>query len=237
MDEIETIEGIGEVVRVSERPRGMGVVFVQPHRAQPGPARQAAHAARGRATAAGRRPAASADRGEPPSMTLTRRLLNLARANLNALLERADEPDDGPNIDSMSDEELEAELARRKARREREEQLRREREEAERAARERSAAGGGSRGSGGRTRSSGQPPRPSATGARRLAQYYAQLEVPFGADLGQVKAAYRRLMRKYHPDRFQDPQKAALATELTQKLSQAYREIEKALKGDRSRQT
>jgi uncharacterized protein (TIGR02266 family) len=27
LDEIETIEGIGEVVRVSERPRGMGVVF------------------------------------------------------------------------------------------------------------------------------------------------------------------------------------------------------------------
>lgn len=29
MDEIETIEGIGEVVRVQESPPGMGVVFVQ----------------------------------------------------------------------------------------------------------------------------------------------------------------------------------------------------------------
>ena len=29
MDEIETIEGVGEVVRVSERPRGMGVVFIR----------------------------------------------------------------------------------------------------------------------------------------------------------------------------------------------------------------
>ncbi|HEY3352645.1 MAG TPA: PilZ domain-containing protein [Polyangia bacterium] len=28
LDEIETIEGIGEVVRVSDRPRGMGVVFI-----------------------------------------------------------------------------------------------------------------------------------------------------------------------------------------------------------------
>jgi uncharacterized protein (TIGR02266 family) len=28
MEEIETIEGVGEVVRVSDRPRGMGVVFV-----------------------------------------------------------------------------------------------------------------------------------------------------------------------------------------------------------------
>jgi uncharacterized protein (TIGR02266 family) len=29
MAEIETVEGVGEVVRVSERPRGMGVVFIQ----------------------------------------------------------------------------------------------------------------------------------------------------------------------------------------------------------------
>jgi hypothetical protein len=28
MDELETIEGIGEVVRVQDSPRGMGVVFV-----------------------------------------------------------------------------------------------------------------------------------------------------------------------------------------------------------------
>src|SRR5262249_54311753 len=28
MDELETIEGIGQVVRVSTKPRGMGVVFV-----------------------------------------------------------------------------------------------------------------------------------------------------------------------------------------------------------------
>jgi uncharacterized protein (TIGR02266 family) len=29
MDEIETIEGVGEVVRVSHRPTGMGVAFVE----------------------------------------------------------------------------------------------------------------------------------------------------------------------------------------------------------------
>jgi uncharacterized protein (TIGR02266 family) len=29
MDELEIIEGIGEVVRVNQRPRGMGVVFVE----------------------------------------------------------------------------------------------------------------------------------------------------------------------------------------------------------------
>ncbi len=41
-------------------------------------------------------------------------------------------------------------------------------------------------------------------------------------------------MRKYHPDRYpNDPQKAAMATELTQKLAQAYREIEGALRDKR----
>jgi Tfp pilus assembly protein PilZ len=29
MDELETIEGVGEVVRVTQRPSGMGVVFVE----------------------------------------------------------------------------------------------------------------------------------------------------------------------------------------------------------------
>lgn len=29
MDEIETIEGVGEVVRVSQNPMGMGVVFIE----------------------------------------------------------------------------------------------------------------------------------------------------------------------------------------------------------------
>jgi curved DNA-binding protein CbpA len=43
-------------------------------------------------------------------------------------------------------------------------------------------------------------------------------------------------MRKYHPDNYgTDPTKAALATELTQKLSQAYRELEGILRGTAAR--
>jgi DnaJ-domain-containing protein 1 len=195
-------------------------------------------------------------------MSLTRRFMNLARANLNALLDKVAETETG-SLDSLTDEELEAELVRRQARRERDEELRRMREEAERAARARTAASsasgtasaraGGARASSGRTggaRATGSRPTSGATGsagssrasgvrgvdARKLAQYYAQLEVPFGADLAEVKAAYRRLMRKYHPDRYpNDPQKAAMATELTQKLAQAYRELEAALKGGRGK--
>jgi DnaJ-domain-containing protein 1 len=192
-------------------------------------------------------------------MSLTRRFMNLARANLNALLDRVGDGDDPGSLDSLTDEELEAELLRRKARREREEELREQRAQAERAARARAAASGTSTGSsgagtsGGATGTTGSGAGRTGSGAgstgsgsagstggrargtsdpKRLAQYYAQLEVPFGADLAEVKAAYRRLMRKYHPDRYpNDPQKAAMATELTQKLAQAYREIEAALRG------
>jgi DnaJ-domain-containing protein 1 len=177
-------------------------------------------------------------------MSLTRRFMNLARANLNALLDRVGDSDSS-SIDALSDEELEAELLRRKARREREEEQRLERAQAERAARERAAASGTGTSSAGGASSSGSGSTGSGSGAggarprgaadpHRLAQYYAQLEVPFGADLAEVKAAYRRLMRKYHPDRYpNDPQKAAMATELTQKLAQAYREIETALRDKR----
>src|SRR5687767_7998959 len=39
-----------------------------------------------------------------------------------------------------------------------------------------------------------------------IRRYYANLELPIGAPLSEVKAAYRRLMRRYHPDRHQhDP--------------------------------
>jgi DnaJ-domain-containing protein 1 len=169
-------------------------------------------------------------------MSITRRFVNLAKANLNALLDRVAESDpaESARIDRMTDEELEAELLRRRDRRERDEEMRRAREEAERAARARQgaqAAGGSASERPGTAAGGAARPRGSADPSR-LAQLYAQLEVPVGADLPTIKAAYRRLMRKYHPDNFStDPKKAAVATELTQKLSQAYRELEAILKG------
>ena len=47
MDDIETIEGVGEVVRVDEGPAGMGVVFRELSSVLEGAHRQAAHAADG----------------------------------------------------------------------------------------------------------------------------------------------------------------------------------------------
>ncbi len=65
------------------------------------------------------------------------------------------------------------------------------------------------------------------SGRKTLRQYYENLETPFGADMASVKSNYRRLMRKYHPDRHgDDPEREALATALSQELTQAYKAIQ-----------
>jgi DnaJ-domain-containing protein 1 len=66
---------------------------------------------------------------------------------------------------------------------------------------------------------------------KSLKEYYANLEVPFGSDLDTVKDSYRRLMRKYHPDKHSgDSEREALATHLSQELTQAYEAVEGYLK-------
>lgn len=53
--------------------------------------------------------------------------------------------------------------------------------------------------------------------------YYQTLELEPGASFEQVKESYRRLMKKYHPDRFpNDPKRQKTAVELTQKINVAY---------------
>lgn len=75
---------------------------------------------------------------------------------------------------------------------------------------------------------------PIPRGEKSIREYYANLEVPYGSDLETVKESYRRLMRKYHPDKHSaDPETEALATELTQELTRAYRAIESYLKTGR----
>ena len=79
--------------------------------------------------------------------------------------------------------------------------------------------------------SSSRPESREEKARRALRQYYANLELAEGADWPQVKSAYRRLMRKYHPDRHRDnPQDQQVATELTQKLRVAYEALRKELK-------
>ena len=63
-----------------------------------------------------------------------------------------------------------------------------------------------------------------------LAGYYANLEIPCGSDLETVRAAWKEMMRKYHPDlHAADPEKRRLAGELTSNLTRAYQELSAAL--------
>ena len=72
------------------------------------------------------------------------------------------------------------------------------------------AAGGGG----------GQPQDPE------LARYYANLELPYGADIAAVREARRRLLKRYHPDLHSaDPEKKQTATQLAQGLNRAHDEL------------
>jgi len=58
---------------------------------------------------------------------------------------------------------------------------------------------------------------------RQIDGWYRTLEIPTGSDLGTVRKAYRKLVAKYHPDRFaNDPEKYAAATEFVRKITDAY---------------
>lgn len=59
-----------------------------------------------------------------------------------------------------------------------------------------------------------------------LREDYANLEVPAGASFEQVKRSYKKMLRRYHPDRhFTDPEKLKLATEITTKINESYNRI------------
>ena len=65
-------------------------------------------------------------------------------------------------------------------------------------------------------------PRPGSTEAQ-LAEWYRVLDLTAGADMSQVKSAYRQMMRKYHPDMHAgNPAKQKAATELSLRVSAAY---------------
>jgi len=56
-----------------------------------------------------------------------------------------------------------------------------------------------------------------------VSRWYGNLELPLGASAAEVRAAYRRMMRRYHPDRQgMDPKREEVATELTRELRAAY---------------
>lgn len=155
-------------------------------------------------------------------MSLSRRFVDLVRSNLTALTDRAADLGLGQRgIEDLSDEELEAELARRRTRRDATEQ-------AARTGRERAARSDWSETQSERFRRSTRARQAGDDPA--LARLYAQLECPYGADLTSVRKHYRRLMRKYHPDLHTgNAEKQRIANELTQRLTSAYNELRRTL--------
>jgi DnaJ-class molecular chaperone len=159
-------------------------------------------------------------------MSIGKRLIDLARAELNSLLDKAAHVDDeedeyrpprrpgssSSEYASLSDKELEEEIERR----------RQAREEVERAT---------SRTRRPEPRTSAPPPRRTAAGDEAIRKAYAALEVPAGSDLETVKRSYRRLMRKYHPDlNAGSTERQRAATDLSQRLTEAYKTLEKHLR-------
>lgn len=171
-------------------------------------------------------------------MSIGKRLYNMARAELNSLLDRAVEaeheveqsadPDEDLyrrfSLDQLTDAQLEAEIERRyRARRAAERDTSSRPKSPPRPTADPRASAGpaaGARGPG-----SSRARNPSTD--EELRRAYAALEVPFGADFATVRKSYRVLMRKYHPDRHTgSPEKQRAATEVAQKLTLAYELIE-----------
>ena len=170
-------------------------------------------------------------------MSIGRRLIDLARAELNSLLDRAaraEEDDEyGSPTDHMSDKELEEELERRR-------QARQEAEHAARGTRaeptgeplrDRPGARGSTSSSGSGSRRRPEFRRASADDSGAVRRAYAALEVPPGSDFETVRRAYRTQMRKYHPDlHTSTPEKQKAANEIAQKLTDSYKLLEKRLR-------
>jgi DnaJ-domain-containing protein 1 len=106
----------------------------------------------------------------------------------------------------------------------REANARRAADEAFRRIKEQAARGGGgpSTSTGPRPGAGAGPSKPKGNDAQ-IAEWYKQLNLAYGADLAEVKSAYRQLMRKYHPDMHAgNPSKQKAANELSMRVTTAY---------------
>lgn len=86
---------------------------------------------------------------------------------------------------------------------------------------------GGSRGGAGPGFSGDQRRgRPEPPVDESLRKDFANLEVPFGADIETVRRSYKSLMLRYHPDKFAgDPEKQRVALEITKKINESFERI------------
>jgi DnaJ-class molecular chaperone len=72
----------------------------------------------------------------------------------------------------------------------------------------------------------------------RFARDYRLLELPYGSGRDAVRSAHRRLLRRFHPDRFaRDPDGLTDATRLSQEITAARDRILSALESGEIRPT
>lgn len=107
-------------------------------------------------------------------------------------------------------------------------------DEAFRRMKEQAARGGGASSggasSGGSSSGGGARPRPRSGNDAQVAEWYKALNLQPGADLGEIKSAYRQLMRKYHPDMHAgNPGKQKAANELSMRVTAAYNGLQEHL--------
>jgi DnaJ-domain-containing protein 1 len=71
-----------------------------------------------------------------------------------------------------------------------------------------------------------EPPKPQYS--QEELEAWKALELPPNSPFDQVKASYKTLIKKYHPDKFAtEPSKYKTALEISQKLNKAYDFLEK----------
>lgn len=79
------------------------------------------------------------------------------------------------------------------------------------------------------------PPRrpdPLEEKARELARDYHNLELKPGAGMDEVREAYKRMLKQYHPDRFaHDPEKQAIAHQVTVRINESHARLKAFLQG------
>ena len=62
-------------------------------------------------------------------------------------------------------------------------------------------------------------------------EYYGNLELPVGTSFDEIKKQYRALLKKYHPDKFNnDEKKRKIAEQVVSKLNTAYNYFENKYK-------
>lgn len=82
-----------------------------------------------------------------------------------------------------------------------------------------------------RTRQRRAPPADPPGVDSKVVDYYMNLELSYGASLQEVRSAYKRLLREYHPDLHHgNPEKQRIAAQITVRLNEAYAYLNNNLK-------